>query len=71
MGLCKGGYILVHVGTNNAVREGKTAIVRKYKQLVRTHKQTRVEQIVLSGILPVIGSRGQGYRNCRRMAINT
>ena len=25
----------------------------------------------MSGILPVMGSRGQGYRNCRRMAINT
>ena len=23
-----------------------------------------------SGILPVMGSRGQGYRNCQRMAIN-
>ena len=25
----------------------------------------------MSGILLVMGSRGQGYRNCRRMAINT
>ena len=25
----------------------------------------------MSGILPEMGSRGQGYRNCRRMAINT
>ena len=27
--------------------------------------------IILSGNLPVTGSRGQGYQNCRRMAINT
>ena len=68
----KGGPILVHVGTNNAEREGTTAIVRKYRQLVRRAKQTRVEQIILSGILPVMGSRApQGYRNCQRMAINT
>ena len=25
----------------------------------------------MSGILPVMGSRGQGCRNCRGMAINT
>ena len=33
MGPGKGGSILVHVGTNNAEREGITAIVRKYRQL--------------------------------------
>ena len=67
----KGGSILVHVGINNAEREGTTAIVRKYRQLVRRAKQTRVEQIILSLIPPVMGSREQGYRNCRRMAIKT
>ena len=41
-------------------KEGTTAIVRKYRQLVRTLKQTRFEQVILSGIFPVIGSRGQG-----------
>ena len=71
LGPDKGGYILVHVGTSNAEREGTTAIVRKYWQLVRMLKQTRVEQVILSGILPVMGSKGQGYRNCRRMEINT
>ena len=25
----------------------------------------------MSGILPVMGRRGQGSKNCRRMAINT
>ena len=64
----KGGSVLVHVGTNK--REGTTAIVRKYRQLVRTLKQTRVEQVILSGILPVMGRRGHKYRNCRGMAIN-
>ena len=38
---------------------------------VRTHKQARFEQIIMSEILPIMGSRGQGYRNYRRMAINT
>ena len=66
----KGGSVLVHVGTNNVDREGTTAIVRKYRQLVRTLKQTWVEQVILSGILPVMGRRGHKYRNCRGMAIN-
>ena len=52
VGSGKGGSVLVHVGTNNVEREGTTAIVRKYRQLVRTLKQTRVEQVILSGILP-------------------
>ena len=70
VGSGKGGSVLVHVGTNNVEREGTTAIVRKYRQLVRTLKQTRVEQVILSGILPVMGRRGHKYRNCREMAIN-
>ena len=70
VGSGKGGCVLVHVGTNNVEREGTTAIVRKYRQLVRTLKQTRVEQVILSGILPVMGRRGHKYRNCRGMAIN-
>ena len=67
VGSGKGGSVLVHVGTNNVEREGTTAIVKKYRQLVRTLKQTRVEQVILSGILPVMGHK---YRNCRGMAIN-
>ena len=58
VGLGKGGSVLVHVGTNNVAREGTTAIVRKYRNLVRTLKQTLVEQVILSGIIPVIGRRG-------------
>ena len=36
MGPAKGGSVLVHVVTNNAEREDTTAIVRKYRQFVRT-----------------------------------
>ena len=46
MGSGKGGFVLVHVGTNNIEREGTTAIVRKHTQLVRTLKQTWVEQVI-------------------------
>ena len=45
VGSVKGGSVLVNVGKNNVEREGTTAIVRKYRQLVRTLKQTRVEQV--------------------------
>ena len=38
VGSGKGGSVLVHVGTNNVEREGTTAIVRKYRNLVRTLK---------------------------------
>ena len=61
MGSGKDGSVLAHVGTNNVEREGTTAIVRKYRNLVRTLKQTRVEQVILSWILTVIGRRGHRY----------
>ena len=70
VGSGKGGSVLVHVGINNVQGEGTTAIVRKCRNLVRTLKQTRFEQVTLSGILPVIGRRCHRYRNCRGMAIN-
>ena len=38
MGPGKGRSILVHVGTNDAEREGTTAIVRKYRQLEHISK---------------------------------
>ena len=65
VGSGKGGSVLVHVGTNNVEREGTTAIVRKHRKLVRTLKQMRFEQVILSGILPVVGRRGHRYQNCR------
>ena len=36
--------VLVHVGTNNSEMESITAIVKTYRQLFRTLKQTRTEQ---------------------------
>ena len=57
MGRGKGGTILVH-------------IVDKYRKLLKKTKEARVEQIILSGILPVFGNRIDGYRNSKRMAIN-
>ena len=70
MGRGKGGIILVHVGTNNADTEGRTAIVNKYRNLLKKTKEARVGQIILSGILPVFGNMKDGYRNLKRMAIN-
>ena len=70
MGRGKGGSLLVHIGTNNADKEGTTAIVDKYRKLLKKMKEARVEQIILSGILPVFGNRIDGYRNSKRMAIN-
>ena len=70
MGRGNRGSILVHVGTNNAYKEGTTAIVEKYRKLLKMTKQARVGQIILSGILPVFGNRLQGYINSKRMAVN-
>ena len=70
MGRGNGGTILVHVGTNNTDKEGTTAIVEKYRKLVKKTKQARLGQIILSGILPVYGNRIHGYRNSKRMAVN-
>ena len=70
MGRGNGGTILVHVGTNNTDKEGTTAIVEKYRKLLKKTKQARVGQIIISGMLPVFGNRIQGYRNSKRMAVN-
>ena len=61
MGRGNGGTILVHIGTNNADKEGTTAIVKKYRYLLKKTKEARVGQIILSGILPVFGARRQGH----------
>ena len=42
----------------------------EYRKLLKKTKEARVEQIILSGILPVFGNRIDGYRNSKRMAIN-
>jgi len=70
LGHGQGGSLLAHVGTNNADRDGTTKIVQRYRELVETLKKTRVEQIVLSRILPMMRGRGATYRNCKNMAIN-
>ena len=70
VGRGNGGTILVHVGTNNTDKEGTTAIVEKYRKLLKKTKQARLGHIILSGILPVCGNRIQGYRNSKRMAVN-
>ena len=70
MGRGNGGFILVHIGTNNTDKEGTTAIVEKYRNLLKKTKQARVGQIILSGILPVFGNKIHGYRNSKRMAVN-
>ena len=49
--------MLVHVGTDNADREGTTAVVKKRWNLLKRTKQARVGLIILSGILPVIRGR--------------
>ena len=51
-------------------REGTTAILEKYRDLLKKTKQARVGQIIISGILPVFGNKIQGYRNSKRMAVN-
>ena len=70
MGRGNGGSIVVHVGTNNADKEGTTAILEKYRDLLKKTKQARVGQIIISGILPVFGNKIQGYSNSKRMAVN-
>ena len=70
MGRGHGGSILVHIGKDNANKEGTTAIVDKYMNLLKKTKQARVGQIILSGILPVFGNRIQEYMNSKRVAVN-
>ena len=70
MGIGNGGSILVHIGTNNAVKEGTTIIVEKYRNLLRKTKQAMVGHIILSEILPVFENRIQRYRNSKRMTVN-
>ena len=51
MGRGNGGSILLHIGTNNADKEGTTAILEKYRNLQKkTSKGWTI--IILLGILP-------------------
>ena len=56
-GCGNGGAPLVHIRTNNSDKEGTTAIVKKYRNLLKKTKEARVGQIILSGILPVSVTR--------------
>ena len=69
MGRGYGGSTLVHVGTNNTDKSGTTALVQKYRSLLKKTKQSRAGQIILSGMLTVFGNRIQGYINSKRMAV--
>ena len=69
MGPGTGGSMCVHMETNDVDKHGTTAIVGKFRALVRKLKARRVGKIWISGILPVMGV--WGYRNCRRMSINS
>ena len=42
MGRGNGGTIPVHAGTNNTDKEGTTAIVEKYRKLLKKTKQARL-----------------------------
>ena len=59
MGRGNGGTILVHIGTNNTDNEGTSAVLKKYRDLLKETKEARVGQIILSGILPVFRTRNQ------------
>ena len=41
---------------NNTDKEGTTAIVEKYRNLLKKTKKARAGQIILSGVLPVFGN---------------
>ena len=66
MGKGHGGSIIVHVGTNHAEKEGTTPIIGKYRKRVCTLNEIRAGQILLSSILPIMGSRGIYNKNCRK-----
>ena len=53
----------VHTGTHRDEQRGQeetTAILEKYRNLLKKTKQATIGQIILSGILPVFGNRIQG-----------
>ena len=62
VGRGNGGTILVHVGTNNTDKEGTTAIVEKYRKLLKKTKQARLGQIILSGIFTSVWKQDPGIQ---------
>ena len=65
-----GAPILVNIGTNNSDKEGTTAIVEKYRYLLKKTKQARVGQIILSGIYQWLEAGADDTKKSRRMAVN-
>ena len=47
--------VLVHIGMNDADKEGTKAILKKFRNLLKKTKEASVGQMILSGILPVFG----------------
>ena len=64
MGRRNGGTILVHVGTNNTDKGGTTAIVEKYRKLLKKTKQAGLGQIIYQEYYQCVetGSRDTGTR---------
>ena len=44
MGVGTGGAVFMHVGMNKAKKEGTSAIVGKFRRLVKTLKEARIGQ---------------------------
>ena len=49
MGCGNGGTLLVHIGTNNTDKEGTTAIVKKYRNLLKKTKEARLDRLSYQG----------------------
>ena len=45
-----GGAVLVHVGTNNSEKEGTSAIVGKYRRLIKTLRGTSWTDCIVGDI---------------------
>ena len=65
------GPIIVHVGMRNITKDGTVGIISKFRELLGNLKKAKVGHILISGILPAMGSNNVGYMNCKRMAFNT
>ena len=57
------GRIYISTCRNEQYRERTTRIIQTYRHLVWKLNKTRVEQIILSGMLPVMEGREATYRN--------
>ena len=55
----RGGAVLVHVGTNNAKKEGTLAIIGKYRRLIKTLRGMHWTDCVVGDIISN-GRQGSG-----------